>query len=405
MSPMLTRKRDLRTGTSYWQSRPMPRVPSARLTRDTDTDVLVVGAGISGALVAEALAADHRVVIVDRRGAAMGSTPASTALVEYEIDTPLTELTRKIGAEDAARAWRRSHLALHSLSARTRELGIRCDITRRDTLYLAGNVLNAAGLESEQEVRRAIGLETGFLSRAALKGRFGIDRPAALLSHGDFTLDPRRLTGGYLRAAVANGARLHAPVEVTDIETHRDGVTAGTRTGPTIRARHVVFATGYEVPKIVPADGHRIASTYAIATRAQRRNLWPGEVLIWEASDPYLYMRTTPDGRVICGGEDEDFADDERRDALIGKKAAAIGRKLQRFFPALDVTPEFEWAGTFGTTETGLPLIGAIPGKRNCWAILGFGGNGITYSRIAADVIRAALAGNADPDADLYTFR
>src|SRR5665213_1575438 len=95
----LTIKRDLRSGVSYWQTRSMPRVQSARLTHDIDTDVLVVGAGISGALVAEALAGDYRVVVVDRRGAAKGATPASTALVQYEIDTPLTDLSRKIGTD------------------------------------------------------------------------------------------------------------------------------------------------------------------------------------------------------------------------------------------------------------------------------------------------------------------
>jgi glycine/D-amino acid oxidase-like deaminating enzyme len=192
---------------------------------------------------------------------------------------------------------------------------------------------------------------------------------------------------------------------VTEVETHRAEILAATANGPTIRAGHVVFATGYEVPKLVPPDGHRILSTYAIATRPQPRNLWPGEALIWEASDPYLYARTTTDGRVICGGEDEDFSDDEKRDALIARKAAAIGRKLQRLFPQLDVTPEFQWAGSFGTTATGLPLIGKVRRHPNVWAILGFGGNGITYSRIAADIVRAALAGDAEPDADLYRFR
>jgi glycine/D-amino acid oxidase-like deaminating enzyme len=403
--PSLTRKRDLRTGTSYWMSRSMPRVPTTRLTRDIETDVLVVGAGISGALVAEALSKDHRVVIVDRRGPVQGSTPASTALVEYEIDTPLTHLARKIGAADAARAWRRSHLALHSLYARTHALQIKCDVIRRDTLYLAGNVLNADGLEREAEARRSVGFETDLLSRTDLKARFGINRPAALLSHGDFTLDPRRLTGGYLRAAIASGARIHSPVEVTEIETSRSGVTVTSAKGPMIRARHVIFATGYEVPKFVPPDGHTVESTFAIATRRQRKRLWPEEVLIWEASDPYLYMRTTADGRVICGGEDEEFSDAETRDALIPKKARAIGRKLEKLFPGIDATPEFAWAGAFGTTETGLPRIGEIPGKKNVWAILGFGGNGITYSRIAADIVSTVLTGKADPDADLYSFR
>ena len=55
--------------------------------------------------------------------------------------------------------------------------------------------------------------------------------------------------------------------------------------------------------------------------------------MIWEASDPYLYLRATHDGRVICGGEDEDFTDEERRDALLPEKAAAIAAKLARLLP------------------------------------------------------------------------
>ena len=60
---------------------------------------------------------------------------------------------------------------------------------------------------------------------------------------------------------------------------------------------------------------------------------------------------------------------------------------------------------SFGETATGLPTIGEIPGHRNCWAALGYGGNGITYSRIAAEIIRTALTGGSDPDADLYAFK
>jgi glycine/D-amino acid oxidase-like deaminating enzyme len=277
-------------------------------------------------------------------------------------------------------------------------------MTRRDNLYLAGNGLDAPGLRTETEARRAIGLETAFLPRKEVERRFGIRNRAALLAYDDVALDPRRLTGGYLRAALARGAVLYAPVEIGKIETSARGITAATAGGPTIRARHIVYCTGYELPTFVPHGRHKVMSTYAIATRPQRSHLWPEEVFIWEASDPYLYMRTTADGRVICGGEDEEFSDAEKRDALIDRKAAAIGRKLNRLFPQLDTEPAFAWAGAFGSTETGLPSIGAVPGKPRCWAVLGFGGNGITYSRIAADIISAALAGKNDPDADLYAL-
>ena len=87
---MVTRKRKLRTDGSLWQHLRAPRVPYRRLTRNLQTDVLIVGAGITGAMIGETLAeAGLAVVVVDRRVPATGSTIASTALVQYEIDTPL----------------------------------------------------------------------------------------------------------------------------------------------------------------------------------------------------------------------------------------------------------------------------------------------------------------------------
>ena len=158
------------------------------------------------------------------------------------------------------------------------------------------------------------------------------------------------------------------------------------------------------MPDFVPAHGHAIASTYAIATRPQPGRLWPEQCFIWEASEPDLYLRTSSNGRVICGGEDEDCPSAESRDALLSKKTAAIARKLARLLPDIDARPEFAWAGSFGKSATGLPTIGEVPAMKNCWAVLGYGGNGITYSRIAADIIRAALTGTRDAAADLYQF-
>ena len=119
---MVTRKRKLRTDGSLWQHLQAPRVPYRALTRNLQTDVLVVGAGITGAMIGEALAETGlAVTVVDRRVPTTGSTIASTALVLYEIDTPLLELEKKIGQRNAVRAWRRSRLAVTSLRAFFRE--------------------------------------------------------------------------------------------------------------------------------------------------------------------------------------------------------------------------------------------------------------------------------------------
>lgn len=404
MTKSLVRKRDLRTGRSYWFSRRAPRVASSPLSGDIKTDILIVGAGVSGAFLADALSRKAGVVVVDRRGVMKGSTPASTALVEFEIDTPLLELGKQIGKDDAARAWRRSRLALESLSARTRALGIDCDMVRRDNLYLAGNVLDPDGLDAELEARRAAGLEGQLVSRKQLKESYGVGRAAALRSFDDLALDPRRLTSGYLRSAIAQGAKIHTPVEVVDVESASGSHVALTRDGPAIQCEHLIFATGYEFPKFAQSRRHRIASTYVIVTRPQRNRLWQDECFFWEASEPYLYIRTTPDGRVMCGGEDEDIASAEERDALLPKKTIALQRKLGRLMPWLDTQAEFAWAGAFGQTRTGLPIIGEVPGRPQCWAVLGYGGNGITFSRVAADVVYSSLFGSGDPDADLFAF-
>ena len=111
------------------------------------TDVVVVGAGITGALVAEAATAiGLATVVLDRRAPAHGSTAASTALLQFEIDTPLIRLTEELGADRASRAWLRSFRAVADLGGLVQRLQISCAFRPRRALYLAGNELDATEL-------------------------------------------------------------------------------------------------------------------------------------------------------------------------------------------------------------------------------------------------------------------
>ncbi len=399
------RKLDLRTGRPVWFAYPAPRIASAPLVRDVKADVLVVGLGISGAMICDALTqAGLSVIGVDRRRPLAGSTPATTALVQFEIDQPLTMLGDLIGKERAMRAWRRSRMAVQNLHGRISDLGIDCGAVLRPSLYLAGNVLNAGALEEEGEARRRAGLYARLLKPAEVKDTYGIEGRAGLISEGNISLNPRQLAAARLTAAEKRGARYFRDTEIVGFEDDGDGIAAATKSGRTIRAAHVVLSTGYELTDIVPRAPHRIISTWAIATKPQKSRIWARNAFIWEASDPYLYMRATDDGRVICGGEDEDFADEETRDALIAEKTARISEKLGTMLPGLDPEPEFRWAGSFGTTATGLPFIGRIPRRKAMHAVMGYGGNGITYSRIASEIIATTITGGRDADADLYAF-
>ncbi len=401
----VTIKRDLRTGRPLWLDRRLPSHATTEMKRDISCDVLVVGAGISGAIIAEALSdAGMKVAIVDRRGPVQGSTPASTALLQYEIDTPLSVLSERIGLDRAERLWRRSRLAVDALRERTRALGIKADAGTRDSLYLSGNVLDANGLAAEADARRRAGFEVNFLKPAAVLEQYGISGRSAIIGRDNYMADPRLLAVGYLNAAIKRGARLYAPVEVTAVEPSRSGVAVTTADGRAIACKSLVFATGYEMPKGIPKKGNKIISTWVIATKPQPKKIWPTGCIIWEAADPYLYIRTTPKGHVICGGEDAEISNANERDALNAEKTARLVEKLGQLLPMIDATPDYSWSGSFGDSSTGTPTVGPIPRMPNCFAAMGYGGNGITFSMMAGQMLRGMITGAGDPDSDLVSF-
>lgn len=92
------------------------------------------------------------------------------------------------------------------------------------------------------------------------------------------------------------------------------------------------------------------------------------------------------------------------RDAKLADKSRILPRKLGALLPAIDPTPRFAWTGSFGTSPVGTPTVGRIPRLPNCYAAMGYGGNGITFSMMAAQMLRTMILGSSDPDGDLMSF-
>src|SRR5688572_606794 len=77
---MISRKKDLHDGRAVWSDVELVHQP---LTRDITTDIVVIGAGLTGAVTAQALAeAGYKVVLLDRRKPLRGSTRVTTALLQ-----------------------------------------------------------------------------------------------------------------------------------------------------------------------------------------------------------------------------------------------------------------------------------------------------------------------------------
>lgn len=402
----ITKQRVLRAGRSVWADFPRSTVRHHSVPKTQKYDIIIVGIGISGALTAHALAdGKRRILIIDRRQPLKGSTLASTAMIQHEIDVPLHKLAALIGRKDAERAWVRSARAVEALVSMCRSNGISCAMRKKKTLYLAGDELGARALKTEVDCRRAANLDATYLAAADLQTQFKLGRTAAIVSAPSASANPVQLTAGFIRKAQSKGLEVVSPVEITDVASHTGGVALATGDGRILLASRAIFCTGYEFLTRLQSRKHSVVSTWALAVKpVSKLPAYMDEYLVWEASDPYLYFRKAGNGDIVAGGEDENDPEAHKDPSKLRRKSGIIAAKLERLLGVKLAKPHHIWAAAFGTTTTGLPYIGTMPDMPNVYAVMGFGGNGITFSQIAAEILSAEIRGDYDPDADVFRF-
>ncbi len=395
---------DLRTGAAYWPLKSGLISVYPALEHDEKCDVAVLGAGITGALAASRLAAAGcDVVVLDGNDVAMGSTAGSTGLLQDRNRHPSwpTDFLHWRGpgcAELESRPPRRgrNRAALRKLlrfQAAAKPLsGVsprRChEAAARVPSFEPATGLTSRGW-SEQEIAR----------------RYGFERDGAILSGGDAEVDPYQLTHRALAGATERGTRVYDRTHVDRIRPAANGIRLETNRGAAVKARRLVIAAGYEVARHLKRDRGHLHSTWAMISEPLREfSWWPDQCLIWETRRPYLYIRTTADGRVIAGGEDEPWSSAHESIGLMKKKVMRLTRKFRALFPGVEIEPAYAWAGIFGTTPDGLPYIGTLPEYPHTYFALGYGGNGITFGMIAADLVRDWWAGTPGVGQTLFGF-
>jgi glycine/D-amino acid oxidase-like deaminating enzyme len=398
---------DLRSGHPFWLLKNGLGKTYPPLEEDLKAEVAIIGGGITGALIAYHLAeAGIDAALLDKRDIGWGSTAASTALLQYEIDKPLHELREMYGREFADRAYLSCADAIRKIEALVVKLDSGCGFQRKASIYLAENESGLPKLRDEFLAREEAGFEVGWLDEGELGRIGGISRPAGIRSACGAQVDAFLLAHEALAAACEMGTRAYDRTSVENCDFFDSGAKISTDRGFTVTCRQVIFATGYEVKDFLRRDVVNLNSSFAMVTEPLPGPwpAWEGDALIWEMANPYLYVRSTEDRRIIVGGEDERFRNPVARDALVGAKSGILLRKLRELLPHIEPEIAFAWAGTFGETEDGLAYIGRVPEQPCAHYALGFGGNGITYSILAAEIIRDSLLGKRHEYADLFRF-
>jgi glycine/D-amino acid oxidase-like deaminating enzyme len=396
---------NLSAGYPLWLIRDGMPCDYPKLERDTRADVVVMGGGISGALTAYYLQrAGIDTIVVDGRTIGFGSTCASTSLLQYEIDTPLAKLQEQIGVKQANRAYTLCAQAIGHLTSIAAEIGFN-NFSSANSIYFASASSHVPLLLAELEARRKIGLDVQWLDEKQLNVSYGMQAPAAIISQPAAQTDAYAFTHALHQYNIARGGRVYDRTFVEDTKTYKKGLELYTRGGHRIRCKKLVYATGYETAHLFQKKIVKLISTYAVSSEQETTLAQPGkDLVLWGTGKVYLYMRSTPDQRWIVGGRDEDFYSPARRDKMIMQKTGQLVKDIRKRIPGISFFPEFSWAGTFGATKDGLPFIGEYAPMPHCYFALGYGGNGITFSQIAAVLITGLIKGERCNDVSLFAF-
>ncbi|MCG7378967.1 FAD-binding oxidoreductase [Paenibacillus sp. ACRSA] len=397
---------ELINGKTYWPTTFQPTRNYPVLEENLTCDCLIVGGGMAGALSAKLLT-DHGIqtILIDKREIGHGSSMANTGLLQYTNDKTLTSCIQTFGEQTGVRFYELCRDAMQQLAEIAQKLEIDPWFVPRTSLYCASDEDDVVMLEEEYRNLKHYGFDVELWNEDKIRSVFPFSKRAALYTSGDAEVNPYRLVHSLIDSASNQGAKVFAHTTMTHCDYNEDGVVCYTPQG-TIRAKHVIFSTGYETQEIKNDRGAYLKSTYAIATKPLKDlSSWYEQCMIWETARPYLYMRTTPDGRIIAGGLDEERPRKDQRSIKAAHKGDILLQQIAEYFPLSELEVDYAWEAVFGSTHDGLPLIGPHPDYPHSYFVEGYGGNGTVYSMIGARLITELIAtGTKNPDLDLFSL-
>ncbi|WP_316810625.1 FAD-dependent oxidoreductase [Pedobacter heparinus] len=398
---------DIRSNEPFWLVKNGIKYTYPSLRANLDCEVLVVGGGITGALMVHALIKKgYNTVLIDKREIANGSTSATTSMLQYEIDVPLYKLKTLIGEQGAIASYKACRTAIYKLESLVQEIGSECGFEKKDSVYFAGRRKDISWLKKEYEARKSAGFEVRWLDKEELSTAYGLLAEGGILSADGGSLDAFCLAHELLHYNSKKGLRVFDKTELKKVKYEKDGIRVTLDTGAELKVGKIIYCTGYETQSMLPDKVVNLKSTYAMISESADPHAKVCEnTLFWNTDSPYLYMRTTADGRLLVGGEDENFKNATRRDLLLNKKKDKLIKTLKKYLPDVTFIEDFCWCGTFGETKDGLPYIGRHPKFPDSYFLLGFGGNGITFSVTGAEMITDMMEGKPDLLSHYFRFQ
>jgi glycine/D-amino acid oxidase-like deaminating enzyme/nitrite reductase/ring-hydroxylating ferredoxin subunit len=386
----------------YWSdSASLPAF--AKLERDLDVDVVVVGGGITGLTTAYLVASAGRsVALLERARCAQVDTGHTSAHLTMVTDVRLPELVRRFGRPHAQAVWDAGLAAISQIDTLVREQQIECGFAWVDG-YLHAPAGEPNGREPREKEAVDFNAEADLASELGFDATFVADVPFAggpgVRFDDQARVHPRKYLAGVAKAVREAGGDIF---EHTSAEEFRDEPLGVKANGHWVRAREIVIATHNPLVGVASTASASLFQTklalytsYVIAGRVPRGTV--SDALFWDTADPYHFLRLEPHrdhDLVIFGGEDHKTGQASDTRACFERLEQALVARV----PAIEVS--HRWSGQVIETPDGLPFIGRMTGHQ--YAATGFAGNGLTFGTLGGMIIADAILGRPNPWAELF---
>jgi len=391
---------------SFWTASTKPIVLE-KLKENIETDILIVGGGISGLTTAYCLLkAGRKIILVEDGYIGSGETGRTTAHITCALDDRYFELEKIFGKEKAMLAANSHMEAIQFIANTVKHENIDCNFKRvPGYLFLNGSDTKET-LEIEYEATKNVGLLTEMLeqvpSLASEEGKWCLKFP----EQGQFHI--MKYLKGLTEAITGMGGRIYTETKAEEIS--KEGAKAN---GFEIKAKHIVVATNTPVNDWVVMHTKQWAyRTYVIAAKIKKGTL--PYALWWDTGNKnsnwigssyhYVRLQELDDTHdlLISGGEDHKVGQADDENIPEEERYLKLVEWTKKRFPAME-NLEYKWSGQVIEPIDSMAFIGKNPGDENIYIITGDSGNGITHGTLGGIILTDIITGKENPWVDLYS--
>lgn len=382
------------TCTSLWQQSMPPYEAANEADPSSEYDVIVIGGGITGVSTAWLLQkAGKRCLVIEARCLGFGTTGGTTAHINTLFDTSYATISQNFGDENAQRVADMAKEAIELIKRNIKELSIDCDFKELPAFIFSQGKEQSEVLQAIYKGSKKLGLDIAYTKKIPVPMPFN----KAIQVEGQAQFNPMQYVYALATAFENEGGTIVQETRVLGVDG--DDVLTITTNGETFKGKAVIYAT--HIPTGINLLHLRCAPyrTYAMAVTLLHKSNYP-QGLIYDCDDPYHYYRTQEvDGELylVAGGYDHRTAGEENTERCFLQLEA----HLRKYFEIAEV--KYAWSSQYFEPSDGLPYIGHLPGHPgNIYVATGFGGNGMTYSSMAATILKSMILGEEDTSRGLF---